>query len=99
MEKFAVRKAERFLEQGHSLVLPSLELVYAWNLFGIVGKQFKLIESMYVLTEKTMKQVEREKGEEYKDKILKQQRYYDLNSKSSMSSLQIPGSITWKTFV
>jgi hypothetical protein len=33
MEKFAIKKAERFLDQGNRLLLPSLELVYVWNGF------------------------------------------------------------------
>ena len=37
MEKYAIRKAERFLKQGGRLTLPGLELIYLWNGFKIVG--------------------------------------------------------------
>ena len=38
MEKFAISKAERFLEQENYLILPVLEIIYVWNLFDIFGK-------------------------------------------------------------
>ena len=38
MEKFAISKANRFLEQGNYLVLPVLEITYVWNHFDIFGK-------------------------------------------------------------
>ena len=38
MEKFAISKANRFLEQGNYLVLPVLEIIYVWNQFDIFGK-------------------------------------------------------------
>ena len=38
MEKFAISKANRFLEQGNCLVLPVLEIIYVWNGFDIFGK-------------------------------------------------------------
>jgi len=50
MEKFAARKAERFLVDG-SLVLPGLELVYLWNGFTIIAKQFTLLERVYVVVQ------------------------------------------------
>merc|ERR1719273_205318 len=31
MEKFAIRKSQRFLDQGCFLVLPALELIYVWH--------------------------------------------------------------------
>ena len=62
MEKFCIRKAERFLEQDGDLVLPVVELIYAWNGFNILEKEFKLVEKLYVLTEKTLKRMEKKKG-------------------------------------
>ena len=38
MEKFAISKANRFLEQKNCLVLPVLEIIYVWNQFDIFGK-------------------------------------------------------------
>lgn len=58
MEKFAIKKAERFLEQGNRLTLPSLELIYVWNGFKILGQSWNLIEPMYVLVEDTMKKLQ-----------------------------------------
>ncbi len=62
MEKFAIRKAQRFLDQGNNLVLPGLELIYVWNGFKILGKYWHLVEPIYVLVENTMKRLEAEKG-------------------------------------
>lgn len=49
MEKFAVRKADRFITQGHFLVLPAIELIYVWNGFRILGQSWKTIEPLYIL--------------------------------------------------
>lgn len=62
MEKFAVRKAERFMDQENYLVLPALELVYVWNGFAILGQDFKHIEKMYILVGKEKKKVEARPG-------------------------------------
>merc|ERR1711874_486190 len=51
MEKFAIRKADRFLKQGGRLTLPGLELVYLWNGFKIIGRDYKAVEKFYVLIE------------------------------------------------
>ncbi|PAA62643.1 hypothetical protein BOX15_Mlig002017g3 [Macrostomum lignano] len=37
IEKFAMRRARRFAEQGGRLTLPGLEVVYVWNGFPLVG--------------------------------------------------------------
>lgn len=63
MEKFAVRKAERFLDQGNRLLLPSLELVYVWNGFRTLGKSWSLIEPVYGIIESAMKETNRTKGD------------------------------------
>ena len=62
MEKFAVRKAERYLDQENHLVLPALELIYVWNGFAILGQDYKLVENMYILVEKEKKKVEARPG-------------------------------------
>ena len=62
MEKFAIRKSERFLEQGNYLVLPALELIYVWNGFKVIGKSWQMVEPVYVLVEKELEKVETEKS-------------------------------------
>ena len=62
MEKFAVRKADRFITQGHFLVLPAIELIYVWNGFRILGQSWKTIEPLYILIEKAEAKAIAEKG-------------------------------------
>ena len=62
MEKFAIRKSERFLAQGNYLVLPGLELIYVWNGFRILGQSWNLIEPIYILVEKAEAKIKSEKG-------------------------------------
>jgi tetratricopeptide (TPR) repeat protein len=54
MEKFALKKAERYFEQNHNLVLPVMELMYIWNLFKAM-KNFNVASNVYKLTEKALK--------------------------------------------
>ena len=63
MEKFAIKKSERFLEQGHFLVLPALELIYVWNGFQVLGKSWSQIEPMFSLIERHLTRVEEEKDQ------------------------------------
>jgi len=62
MEKFAIRKAERFLDQGNSLMLPSLELIYVWNGFRTLGKSWGLVDPVFVLVEKSLKELSTKRG-------------------------------------
>jgi hypothetical protein len=62
MEKFAVAKADRFLAQGNQLVLPALELIYVWNGFKILGKSWEMMEPVFLLVEKSLKDIELKKG-------------------------------------
>ena len=55
MEKFAIAKAKLFLDQGNHLTLPTLELIYMWNGFRILGTKYEVLEPIYVLIEKTTK--------------------------------------------
>ena len=54
MEKFAIRKAERWLAQGGRLTLPGLELVYLWNGFVVLGQHFNMVERYYVMVEEEL---------------------------------------------
>ncbi|XP_066586378.1 tetratricopeptide repeat protein 39B-like [Prorops nasuta] len=47
IEKFVVRKAERYFAQKKSLVLPVYEMMYVWNLFRIIGKRQDLLLLMF----------------------------------------------------
>lgn len=62
MEKFAVRKAERFLDQSNNLMLPILELIYVWNGFHVIGKQFQLVERIYALVDSELRNLEKNTG-------------------------------------
>ena len=62
VEKFAIHKAERFMEQGNFLVLPSLELIYLWNGFRILGQSYSTIEPFYNLVEKAEQRANSEKN-------------------------------------
>ncbi|XP_064624927.1 tetratricopeptide repeat protein 39B-like [Lineus longissimus] len=57
IEKFAVKKAQRFVKQGNRLTLPALELIYVWNGFSIIGKKMHLLEPMMASIEKTIQEV------------------------------------------
>lgn len=57
MEKFAVRRAERFFQTG-KLVVPAIELMYLWNLFKITSKKFSLADGIYKIIEKTLNQLD-----------------------------------------
>lgn len=61
MEKFAVKKAERFFAQKKMLVLPALELLYVWNSFKVLGKKCELIQNVYKMTEKTLAMLDAQK--------------------------------------
>ena len=63
MEKFAIRKAERWCRQGGRLVLPGVELVYLWNGFSILGQQFHHVETYYAMVEQELAAI-KERGED-----------------------------------
>lgn len=51
MEKFAIKKAERFFVQNDKLVLPALELLLVWNMFKVLGNRPELLLSLYKIIE------------------------------------------------
>ncbi|XP_021926288.1 tetratricopeptide repeat protein 39B-like isoform X2 [Zootermopsis nevadensis] len=61
MEKFVVKKSERFFAQKKMLVLPALELMYVWNLFKVLGKKRELIQNVYKLIEKALAKLDAQK--------------------------------------
>lgn len=54
MEKFAVKKTERFFAQQRQLTLPCIELMYLWNTFKILGKHFTLGDNILKLIDKAL---------------------------------------------
>lgn len=63
IEKFAVKKAKRYFEQGKRLTLPAMELIYVWNGFMIIGKKPELIEPILAFVEETINDIMSHKGE------------------------------------
>ncbi|XP_046361608.1 tetratricopeptide repeat protein 39B-like isoform X1 [Haliotis rufescens] len=61
-EKFAVAKANRFVEQDGRLTLPALELIYVWNGFNIIGKKMELLEPMLMKIEEVINEILQNKG-------------------------------------
>ncbi|KAG6803554.1 tetratricopeptide repeat protein 39B isoform X1 [Apis mellifera caucasica] len=57
MEKFVIKKTERYFAQKKSLVLPIFELMYVWNLFRIVGKRQDLMLNMFKVIEEAEKKL------------------------------------------
>lgn len=62
MEKFAVKKSQRFFSQNNRLFMPAVELLYLWNLFNVFGKQKTLCDGLYRLIDKNTKDLEKNPG-------------------------------------
>lgn len=58
MEKFTIKKANRFFVENESLVLPALELMYIWNVFNIIGKEFHLADNILKVLEDAQQKLE-----------------------------------------
>lgn len=54
MEKFVVRRSNRFYSQKKWLCLPAIELLYLWNLFKPLSKNKYLLMNMLRVVEKAM---------------------------------------------
>lgn len=63
IEKFAVFKAKRVIEQDCPLVLPALELIYVWNGFSILGKKEALLNPVLDRVERTVQDIVKTKEE------------------------------------
>lgn len=57
MEKFAIKKSERYFSQKKRLVLPAIELMFMWNLLKIV-KNFNVAADIIRLIDKAETEVE-----------------------------------------
>ncbi|BES91165.1 IHypothetical protein2 [Nesidiocoris tenuis] len=49
IEKFCIKKCERFKAQQNTLVLPAIELLYVWNYFKVLSKRQSLSQAVYKL--------------------------------------------------
>lgn len=58
MEKFTIKKTERYFSEKKSLVLPAIELMYLWNAFKILGKNFQHADNVYRLIESAQKDLD-----------------------------------------
>ncbi|XP_077269828.1 tetratricopeptide repeat protein 39B [Temnothorax americanus] len=47
LEKFMIKKTERYFAQKKNLVVPVFELMYVWNMFRIIGKRQDLILNIF----------------------------------------------------
>lgn len=65
MEKFVVKKSERYFSQKKNLVLPVFELMYVWNLFRIVGKRQDLILNIFKMLEDAERDLKKATKTEY----------------------------------
>lgn len=61
MEKFAIKKAERYFAQKNQLTLPAVELMYLWNAFKVLGKHFSIADNVYKLIERALNDLDAKK--------------------------------------
>ncbi|KOX73995.1 Tetratricopeptide repeat protein 39B [Melipona quadrifasciata] len=65
MEKFVIKKTERYFAQKKKLVLPIFELMFVWNLFRMVGKRQDLTLNMFKVIEDAEKELAKTSKTEY----------------------------------
>lgn len=58
LEKFAIRRAERYFAQKKKLCLPAVELMYIWNFFRVLGKKEVLVRNVFDLIERELKDLD-----------------------------------------
>lgn len=58
MEKFTIKKADRFFAENKNLVLPAIELMYLWNAFKVLGKHFQLADNVFKAIETAQRKLE-----------------------------------------
>jgi hypothetical protein len=54
MEKFIVKRSDRYFKQNKNLILPAIELLYLWNLFRILGKDWKFADNVLRIIERAL---------------------------------------------
>ncbi|KAK9497802.1 hypothetical protein O3M35_003724 [Rhynocoris fuscipes] len=69
MEKFCVRRCERYTMQKKFLLLPAIELIYVWNYFKVLGKKWDMCQAVYKLILKSCLDIDRGKfaGSDYEN--------------------------------
>lgn len=67
MEKFCVRRSERYSAQGNSLLLPAIELLYVWNFFKVLAKKWDCCNAVYKLILRASAEIDegKYKGSDY----------------------------------
>lgn len=65
MEKFVIKKAERYFTQKKSLVVPIFELMYVWNLFRIIGKRQDVILNIFKRIEEEERELKKASKSDY----------------------------------
>ncbi|KZC12619.1 Tetratricopeptide repeat protein 39B, partial [Dufourea novaeangliae] len=59
LEKFIIKKTERYFAQKKNLVLPVFELMFVWNLFRIIGKRQDLMLNIFKLIEEAERDLQK----------------------------------------
>lgn len=62
MEKFAIRRTERFFAENGKLQLPAIELMYLWNTFKVLGKYFHLADNVLKIIEHALDDLDNKKS-------------------------------------
>ncbi|XP_065313994.1 tetratricopeptide repeat protein 39B-like isoform X2 [Gordionus sp. m RMFG-2023] len=57
VEKFVIKKCQRYKEQNNHLVAPAIEIMYIWNGFSILGKRKDYLEVILKRLDKEMDQL------------------------------------------
>ncbi|XP_015599667.1 tetratricopeptide repeat protein 39B [Cephus cinctus] len=65
MEKFVIKKSERYFAQKKNLVLPVFELLYVWNLFKIFVKRQDLALNLFKIIEEEENRLTTRTKDEY----------------------------------
>lgn len=59
MEKFVIKRTERYFAQKKCLILPVFELMYVWNFFRIIGKRADLTLNIFKRIEEEEKELKK----------------------------------------
>ncbi|XP_064477319.1 tetratricopeptide repeat protein 39B-like isoform X2 [Ornithodoros turicata] len=64
IEKFVVKKSQKFFDNGQRLTLPAVEIMYMWNSFPMIGRNEKLLLRILCLIENAVPEVTKRKEED-----------------------------------